>query len=86
MRSYRRFVVRQCRKRTTQKNSDCYYHFWNEVSHLLSRHSTEKWGRTTIFRPNTIRTGYAAYAISFSRQHHYPKFALLRSTAKKGEK
>ena len=43
-----------------------------------------KRGQTTTFRLATSNTGYPAYAISFS--HRYLKFALLRSTGKKGEK
>jgi hypothetical protein len=52
----------------------------------FSRRPVERWGQTTIFQPDTSNTGYPAYAISFSRHYRYLKFALLRSTGKKGEK
>jgi len=45
-----------------------------------------KRGRTTIFRPAASNTGCPKYAISFSPHRRYLKFALLRSTGKKGEK
>ncbi len=38
------------------------------------------------FKPATSNNGYPAYAISFNPHHRYPKFALPRSTVKKGEK
>ena len=43
-------------------------------------------GQPTIFRLATSNTGYPTYAISFSHHYCYLKFALLRSTGKKGEK